>query len=336
MSRLLDPLKVKGVTFRNRIVMPPMQTELATKEGGVTDRLVDHYVTRSKSVGLVIIEHSYVTLGGQMNDRQLGIHDDTLTPGLHELVDSIHAQGTPVVIQLTHAGAKAQAVERIPPVAPSPTEQARQLGDQELNVLAYAFARAAERAIEAGFDGVEVHGAHGFLLNQFLSPITNRRIDKYGGSLANRIRFPLEVVACVRKQIRGKLLLYRLGADDLAPDGTRIEEAQEFGVKLAAAGVDIIDVTGGLCGGSPPALQGTQGFFVPQAHQIKTKVRVPVIGVGGITDAAFADRLVQEEQVDLVAVGRALLKDPTWAAKAIQMLERSGKPPRASVSRRWQ
>jgi 2,4-dienoyl-CoA reductase-like NADH-dependent reductase (Old Yellow Enzyme family) len=320
MPRLFDSLKVKGVTLRNRIVMPPMLTGLATQEGGVTDRLVDHYVRRAKSVGLIIIEYSYVTLGGQASDRQLGIHDDTLIPGLKELASSIHAEGTPVVVQLVHAGAKAQTAEDLQPVAPSPTGQARQLEDQEMDVVAYAFGRAARRVVQAGFDGVEVHGAHGFLLNQFFSPATNQRTDQFGGSLVNRIRFPLEVVACVRKQIGDKLLLYRLGADDLAPNGTRVEDAQQFAAKLAAAGVNIIDVSGGLCGGAPPTLQGVQGYFVPQAHQIKQRVRVPVIGVGGITEAVFADRVIQEKQVDLVAVGRALLKDPDWAAKAIQTL----------------
>jgi 2,4-dienoyl-CoA reductase-like NADH-dependent reductase (Old Yellow Enzyme family) len=325
MPRLFDSLKVKGVTLRNRIVMPPMLTGLATQEGGVTDRLVDHYVRRAKSVGLIITEYSYVTLGGQATDQQLGIHDDTLIPGLKELASSIHAEGAPIVVQIMHAGAKAQAAEGLQAVAPSRTEQARQLNDQELDVLAYAFGRAARRAVQAGFDGVEIHGAHGFLLNQFLSPLTNQRTDQYGGSLVNRIRFPLEVVACVRKQIGDKLLLYRLGADDLVPNGTRIEDAQQFAVKLAAADVDVIDVSGGLCGGAPPTLQGVQGYFIPQAHQVKDKVRVPVIGVGGITDAVFADRAIQEKRVDLVAVGRALLKDPDWAAKAIQKLGRSKK-----------
>jgi len=325
MPRLFDSLKVKGVTLRNRIVMPPMLTGLATQEGGVTDRLVDHYVRRAKSIGLIITEYSYVTLGGQADDQQLGIHDDTLIPGLKELASSIHAEGTPVVVQITHAGAKAQTAEGLQPVAPSPTGQARQLNDQELDVLAYAFGRAARRAVQAGFDGVEVHGAHGFLLNQFLSPVTNQRTDQYGGPLVNRIRFPLEVVGCVRKQIGDKLLLYRLGADDLLANGTRIEDAQQFAAKLAAAGVDIIDVSGGLCGGAPPTLQGVQGYFIPQAHQIKQRVKVPVIGVGGITEAVFADRVIQEEQVDLVAVGRSLLRDPDWAAKAIQTLRSSKK-----------
>jgi 2,4-dienoyl-CoA reductase-like NADH-dependent reductase (Old Yellow Enzyme family) len=134
------------------------------------------------------------------------------------------------------------------------------------------------------------------------------------------------VVACVRKQIGDKLLLYRLGADDLSAKGTRIEDAQEFAVKLVAAGVDVIDVSGGLCGGVPPTLQGVQGYFIPQAYQIRQKVKVPVVGVGGITEAVFADRVIQDKQVDLVAVGRALLRDPDWAAKAIQTLRGSMKP----------
>jgi 2,4-dienoyl-CoA reductase-like NADH-dependent reductase (Old Yellow Enzyme family) len=302
-----------------------MQTELATREGGVTDKLVDYYVRRAKSLGLIIIEHSYVTLGGQIAKQQLGIHDDTLVSGLGELAESIHAEGTPVVIQITHAGTKAQTADGLQPVGPSPRDKARELSDQELDVLAYAFARAARRATEAGFDGVEIHGAHGFLLNQFFSPLTNLRTDAYGGSLVNRMRFPLEVVGRVRKQITHGLLLYRLGADDLALNGTQIEDAQQFAAKLAATGVDIIDVSGGLCGGMPPSLQTMQGYFIPQARQIKQKVNVPVIGVGGITDPVFADRVIQDKQVDLVAVGRAQRQDPDWAAKAIKTVRSAQK-----------
>jgi NADPH2 dehydrogenase len=181
---------------------------------------------------------------------------------------------------------------------------------------------AAGRAMRAGFDGVEVHGAHGFLLNQFFSPLTNRRRDKYGGSSDRRMRFPLEVVGKVREQVGGRLLLYRLGSDDLDVAGTRIEDSQKFAVKLEEAGVDIIDVSGGLCGSRPEQLQGRQGYFTPQAQQIRKVVDLPVIGVGGIREPEFADKLIKEGVVDLVAVGRALLKDPDWAMKVNKTLER--------------
>ena len=321
---LLDLLEVKGLMLKNRIVMPPMHTGLATTEGAVTDRLVEHYVSRSKALGLVIIEHSYVSLAGKLSEKQLGIHDDGLVSGLERLSSSIHATGTPVVIQINHAGRSASMdLTGMQPLAPSPSESARELLVEEIEALTEAFTVAAERAIKAGFDGVEVHGAHGFLLNQFFSPLTNQRRDEYGGSLERRMRFPLEVVGSIRKRIGGRLLLYRLGSDDMDPAGTRIEDSQRFAVKLEEAGVDIIDVSGGLFGSRPEELQGKQGYFVPQAQQIKEVVDMPVIGVGGIVDAKYAERLVREERVDLVAVGRELLKDPNWAKKAARTLQRS-------------
>ncbi len=193
----------------------------------------------------------------------------------------------------------------------------------EMLDIADAFASAAERAVKAGFDGVELHGAHGYLLNQFFSPLFNKRSDGYGGSLENRMRFPLLIVGKVRERLQGKLLLYRLGSDDLAPQGTHIEDSAAFAKKLEQFGVDIIDVSGGMCGSEPKQLRRVKGYFVPQASEIKKAVSVPVIGVGGITDALYADKLVSEGKVDLVAVGRAFWRDSKWAEKAIQTLRNS-------------
>ena len=317
---LSDPLTIKGLTLKCRIVMPPMATGFATEEGTATGSLVEHYVRRAKALGLIIVEHSYVSLQGKLSERQLGIHDDGLIPGLKKLVQNVHAMGTPIAAQINHAGARTtQEITGMPPVAPSAAEGVRELQVGEIEEISCSFAVAAERAMKAGFDGVEVHGAHGFLLNQFFSPLTNRRSDKYGGSLENRMRFPLEVVEKIREVVRGKILMYRLGAVDLDPAGTRIADSKKFGLKLQDAGVDVIDVSGGVCGSRPEKLQGIQGYFVPQAHKIRDVVNVPVVGVGGIKDPVYADRLVREGIVDLVAVGRVLLKDPEWAIKALQI-----------------
>ncbi|MDI6847350.1 MAG: NADH:flavin oxidoreductase [Candidatus Bathyarchaeia archaeon] len=299
--------------------MPPMHTSLATTEGAVTDNLIEHYVRRSKALGLLIVEHSYVSLDGRLSERQLGIYDDSLVSGLEKLSSRVHATGTPVVIQINHAGrAASMEITGMEPVAPSLSENARELRGENIEALVEAFAVAAERAMKAGFDGVEVHGAHSFLLNQFFSPLTNRRRDRYGGSLENRMRFPLEVVERVKEKVGGRLLMYRLGSDDLDPVGVKIEDSKKFAVKLQEAGVDIIDVSGGLCGSRPSQLQDRQGYFIPQAQQIKKVVDIPVIGVGGITEPEYANAVIREEKVDLVAVGRALLEDPDWATKAIK------------------
>jgi len=322
LAGLLDPLEVKGLTFRNRIVMPPMQTGRATVKGAVTDRLVSFYVRRSTALGLLIVEHCYVSSSGKLSPKQLGIYDDELIGGLERLSGRIHAAGTPVVVQITHAGGVAnREVIGAEPVGPSATGKTRELTRSEIEVLVEDFAVAAERVIKAGFDGVELHGAHGFLLNQFFSPLVNKRGDEYGGSLENRMRFPLMVVEEVRKRVKGRLLLYRLGADDLAPNGTQIESSVAFAVKLEQLGVDVVDVSGGLCGSEPKQLRNVKGYFVPQAYEIKKAVRAPVIGVGGITEAEYADMLVRDGKVDLVAVGRAFWKDPKWAEKAVEALK---------------
>jgi NADPH2 dehydrogenase len=315
-------MDVKGLTFRNRIVMPPMQTGRATVKGAVTERLISFYVRRSAALGLLIVEHCYVSAGGKLSPKQLGIYTDELIDGLEKLSARVHAVGTPVVVQITHAGGVAnRRVIGAEPVGPSATRNARELTRSEIKALVEEFAVAAERAIKAGFDGVELHGAHGFLLNQFFSPLLNKRGDEYGGSLENRVRFPLMVVEKVRESVGGRLLLYRLGADDLDPNGTRIEDSATFATKLEQCGVDVIDVSGGLCGSEPKQLRNVKGYFIPQAHEIKKAVKIPVIGVGGITDAEYADRLVQDGKVDLVAVGRALWKDPKWAEKAVEALK---------------
>ncbi|MFX1318351.1 MAG: NADH:flavin oxidoreductase [Promethearchaeota archaeon] len=321
MPSVLDSIKVKGMFFKNRFVMPPMQGDHATVEGGVTEKLIKFYEDRAEAVGLIIVEHSYVNLHGQLSKRQLGIYDDHLVRGLKELVKRIQPFNTRIVLQLSHAGAKAPSRLGIGSVAPSPMESARALSTEEVQMLPYTFGRAAERAMEAGFDGVELHGAHGFLLNEFYSPLTNHRTDEYGGNLDNRIRLPIEIVREVKKKIGTRLLLYRMGSVDLELMGTQIEDSQFFGKALANTGVDILDVSGGMCGAAPKQLAGQEGFFVPQAEAIKTHIDIPVIGVGGVRTPHFANEVIVDGRVDFIAVGRALRDDADWAIKAVKYLK---------------
>lgn len=325
MVTVLDELKIMSYTLRNRIVLPPMATELAGPHGEVTEGHLRHYGVRSRCVGMVIVEHSYVLPDGKASPKQLGIWHDGLIPGLAKLSSTIKGGGAVAIIQINHAGGRADPkVTGTKPIAPSPVlvpsgfDVAREMSEEDIERVLKAFTEAAERALKSGFDGVEVHGAHGFLLNEFLSPITNKRTDSYGGSLENRMRFPLMVVENVRKVTRGKLLLYRLGVDDMMEGGFTINEAEVFASKLVEYGVDVIDVSGGLCGSRPPELQGIQGYFIHLAERIRRRVDVPVIGVGGIRDPCFANKVVAEGKVDLVAVGRAQLLDPEWACKAVK------------------
>ncbi len=229
-------------------------------------------------------------------------------------------------MQISHAGAvtnrRAIGVE---PVGPSPREKSRMLESSEIFAIAETFASAAERAVKAGFDGVELHGAHGYLLNQFYSPLFNRREDEFGGSLEKRMRFPLLVAEKVRKCLGERLLLYRLGSDDLAPHGTHIEDSIVFARRLEAMGVDILDVSGGMCGSEPKQLRQMKGYFVPQAEAIKKSIKIPVIGVGGITTPELADEIVRKRKADFVAVGRAFWSDAEWAEKALITLGKNNK-----------
>jgi 2,4-dienoyl-CoA reductase-like NADH-dependent reductase (Old Yellow Enzyme family) len=301
--------------------MPPMQSGRASFEGAVTNKLINFYVRRSSVLGLPIVEHAYVSPTGKIGPKQLGIYDDSLIGGFEKLAKGLHEVGAPAVVQISHAGGVTnKKVIGTEPAGPSARPKTRMLEVSEIEAIADNFASAAERAVRAGFDGVELHGAHGYLLNQFFSPLLNKREDEYGGSLEKRMRFPLLVAEKVRKRLDDKFLLYRLGSDDLAPGGTHIEDSIVFAKKLEASGVDIIDVSGGMCGSEPKQLKHIKGYFIPQANEIKKAVNVPVIGVGGITDAFFADKLVSEGKVDLVAVGRAFWRDNLWAEKAIQKL----------------
>jgi 2,4-dienoyl-CoA reductase-like NADH-dependent reductase (Old Yellow Enzyme family) len=318
---LLDPLNIKGITLRNRIVMPPMQSGRASFEGAVTNKLINFYVRRSSAIGLPIVEHAYVSPMGKIGPKQLGIYDDSLVAGFEKLATGIHSVGAPAVVQISHAGAVAnKKVIGSTPLGPSQRDKVRMLEKTELYTIADQYAAATDRAVNAGFDGVELHGAHGYLLNQFFTPLLNKRQDEFGGSLENRMRFPLMVTKRVHQRLGGRLLLYRLGSDDLAPMGTNIGDAIAFAGKLQEAGVDILDVSGGMCGSEPKQLQQVKGYFIPQANAVKRAVGVPVIGVGGIREAKFADELVHDGKVDLVAVGRALWHDNEWAQKAYQIL----------------
>ncbi len=330
---LLSCMKVRGKEFRNRVVMPPMANNRATDRGEVTEFLIDHYRRRAEArVGTIIVEHSYVRRDGRVNDRQLGAHGPELAAGLRDLAGAITGAGSRAVIQLTHAGASGLGDEAgnvwgagSLPLPGRELDAPRPLTEDQLRDVKTRFSDASEMCIRAGFDGVQIHGAHGYLLNQFLSPLTNDRTDGYGADLDGRARFPLEVVRSVREKIgQEALLYYRLGADDLLEGGLTLDESGAFAVSLVEAGVDVIDVSGGL-GGSRPDGQVREGYFLPLASGIKQRVGegVPVVVTGGIINASTAERIVSREGIDFVGIGRALLMDPNWVLKAEAAL-RSG------------
>jgi NADPH2 dehydrogenase len=332
-ANLFSSLIVKNIAIPNRVVFPPMANGMSDDDGAVNDAHIHHYARRARGgVGAIVVEHAYIRPDGCYSPRQLGIHHDGLVPGLQRLADAVKCYDTVVGIQITHAGAKAsQSVTGAQPLGPvdgalpaevfrgkKRGEKARALTQAELAALVQDYVAAAQRALAAGFDFVEVHGAHGFLLSEFLSPLANQRHDEYGGDLAGRLRFPLEVVRAVRRVVDdAHLLFYRLGGSDFIEGGLSLAEGQEAARVLAAAGVDVLDISGGLCGDQTPDWDGSsQGYFVPMAAAIRAGVNVPVIVAGGITEPAYANQIVREGKVDLAAVGRAMLKDADWTEGA--------------------
>jgi 2,4-dienoyl-CoA reductase-like NADH-dependent reductase (Old Yellow Enzyme family) len=323
-SILFSPLQIRGLSLKNRIVMPPMANNRATLAGDVTDALTEHYTARAPGVGLVMIEHTYVATAGRVHPNQLGINEDSNVPGLMRLASAVRVAGAPAAIQITHAGGRTtlEACGTQPegpsavPVPPQGSVVPRELTPDDLAVLRQAYASAARRAKMAGFAAVEVHGAHGYLLNQFYSPLTNHRTDAYGGDRARRLRFPLQVVSSVRQAVGPDYpLFYRLGADDLVPGGLGVEDAVYAAVALQDAGADMIDVSGGLSGSRPEGVSG-EGYFSHLSAAVKAAVRVPVMVAGGVVTAQGAEKLLRNGQADLIGVGRALLADPEWAFKA--------------------
>ena len=329
MLGLLSPLSFAGLTLRNRIAMPPMWSGQAKPDGQVTDQIVEyHRIRAAAGCGLITVEHSFVHPGGRHSATQMGAHDDAMIPGLTRLASAIKAEGAVACLQITHAGSRTSSAvtgRRIvgPSAVRNPRERDGEVPDDltpgGIAEVVAAFGDAAARARAAGFDAVEIHGAHGFLLSQFLSPLCNRRHDEYGGSPVGRRRIYLEVVAEVRRRIgTDHAISVRLGACDEATGGLTLDEGCATAAALAGAGVDLISVSGGLQGSEPPGRE--PGYFVPYAAAIKSFVAVPVMVAGGIADPAFADQIVRSGQADLVGVGRAMLNDADWARKAIARL----------------
>jgi 2,4-dienoyl-CoA reductase-like NADH-dependent reductase (Old Yellow Enzyme family)/thioredoxin reductase len=326
-SHLFQSITVRGMALKNRIVMPPMGTRYPSYGGAVTARLTDYYAERARGgVGLIIVQFATVAPDGASSLYPLAVWDDACIPGLRSLVEAVHAAGAKVAIQLAHVGgAGNSAMSRRPLVAPSAVpalgrEVPRPLTTEGIARLTEAFGAAAGRAAAAGFDAVELHMAHGYLLNQFLSPLFNRRTDEYGGSLEARARFPLEVLRRTRLAVGKDMPIFcRLNADDGVEDSLRLPDAVAVAAMLERDGADVLDVTAGIGESfevSAPPLAVSPGSLVPYAAAIKAAVRVPVVAVARLHDPLLAEQILADGKADLIAVGRGLIADPDWAAKA--------------------
>lgn len=332
MARLLEPLLTEKLQLANRLVLPPMATNKGNPDGSISEAVLAYYDEKSRGgMGAVLTEHMFIAPEGQFRGGMLSACDDALIGGLTRLAAVIHANGPKVVMQINHAGGAASSEitgrEVVAPSAlPSPVslgeETPRALTADEIHDLALCYRAGARRAKTAGFDGIEIHSAHGYLLNQFYSPVTNKRTDEYGGELSHRIRLHLEVIAAVRDEVGDDFpVLLRLGACDYRDGGSTVEDAVTACVAFERAGVDILDISGGMTSYvRPTEAHPEQGYFADVSAAVKRAVSVPVIVTGGITDARVAERLLAEGAADLIGVGRAIMRDSTWAPRALAEL----------------
>ncbi len=319
---LKDEIRINGLLLRNRIVLPPMATGKADR-GAPDDALCGHYAARANGTALVIVEHAYVSPEGMAHGTQLSMADDSLIPAYRKLTASVRDRGAAVFAQLNHAGAQARD-SGLPALSPSgislrePEDAPKEMTAEDIGRVKESFVSAALRAKAAGFDGVEIHSAHGYLLNQFYSPLTNRRTDAYGGkTLEGRTRLHAEILRAVRKAVGAAYpVAIRFGACDYMDGGSEISDIPEASRIFAEAGADLLDISGGLCGFTVKG-RTQPGWFAELSIPAKNSVQIPVLLTGGVAAAGDAETLLREGAADLIGVGRAMLKDSDWAAKAL-------------------
>jgi len=336
---LFSPLKLRQVTFRNRIGVSPM-CQYSSEDGFINDWHLVHLGSRAVGgAGLVMLEASAVEPRGRISPQDLGIWKDEHIEGLGRVATIIRSHGAVPGIQIAHAGRKAstrtpwQGGTQIPShdggwrtVAPSSIpfrdkeETPVELTPSEIDGVIQCFNDAAHRAALAGFDVIEIHAAHGYLIHQFLSPLSNRRSDEFGGSFENRIRFLLRITHAVRKVWPSeKPLFVRISATDWAEGGWDLDQSVELARRLAPLGVDLVDCSsGGLVPYARIPLE--PGYQVPFAAAIRDDAHVPTAAVGLITEAAQANSIVESGQADMVLLARAMLRDPYWPIHAAQEL----------------
>ncbi len=332
MSFLEQPITIKHLSIKNRLVMPPMATAASDELGHATQKLYDYYAEKSKGsyIGLIITEHSFVHPLGKASKGQLSIASDTDIEGLKPLTNILHQNNTSVFAQIKHAGGKAKrdvigceplsaSAVMIPQTAVK--ELPKEMTLEEIEQTIQDFAKAALRVKEAGFDGVEIHAAHGYLLSEFFSPLTNKRTDAYNGkTLEGRMKLHLDIIAAVRQAVGPDYpIALRLGACDYMEGGTTIEDSVLACQAFEQAGVDLLDISGGFSAYINPE-RNEPGYFSELSSAIKQAVHIPVILTGGITKAQEAEELLQAEKADMIGVGRAILKDSDWAKNAILSL----------------
>lgn len=328
LKKVFEPIKIGTMEVKNRFVVPPMVVNYANEDGTASERFIAYIEEKAKGGwGLIIPENytmdpdarGFVKLPGLWNDDQIESHK--------ELTERVHKHGAKIVVQINHAGRQtASMITGVQPVAPSPIadptigETPKELTVQEISEIVEKFGDAALRAKKAGFDGVEIHGSHGYLINQFMSPFSNKRTDEYGGTIQNRARFALEVIENMKKKVGEDFpIIYRMSVNELVEGGLTTEDSKVIAMLLEEAGVNAIHATNGVYASAqyiiPPAAV-KHAWSSDITAKIKKVVSIPVITVGRVTDPLIAESILASEKADLVSMGRASLADPHLPNKA--------------------
>ncbi len=328
MEYLFRPFKIKSCELKNRIVMPGLASFLIEDDGSITDRTIEHYRLRAAGgPGMVIMEACAVSPEGVVSPHQARIYDDRFVEGLSRIAQVMKAEGSVPAVQIHHGGRQtSQRVIKQRPLAPSPLPcptirgEVEPLSVEKIQELVVKFGDAAERAVQAGFELLEIHGAHGYLINQFLSGFSNIRDDEYGGDLQGRARFAIEIVKEVRKRVGPNYpISFKISAQEFVPNGLTVEESIEILRWLVEAGIDMVQVSAGndatpewIC---QPMFM-SKACLADSAQKVRQALNIPVMAVGRINDPFIAEDILKEGKADLVCIGRGLLADPEFPKKA--------------------
>ncbi len=324
-SVLFSPIKIASLIVPNRFARSATHDFMAAEDGSITERNISLYAALAEGgTGLIITGHAFVNPSGKASPRQIGVHDDAMLPGLSRLVEAVHRYPSRIFLQLSHAGR--QTKEKFCgciPLAPSAVYEPvfkvmpRAMTNGDIETTVDDFVQAARRAQEAGFDGIQIHVAHGYLLSSFLSPYTNRRDDEYGGSLLNRGRVVRRILEGLKRVCGpGFPAIAKLNSADFLPGGLDIEESIEIARLLESSGLDGVEVSGGTSesgrGSIWPGLrpEDQEGYFLEAAARFKGALRIPVFGLGGLRTLAVMERAIKEGLVDLVSLSRAFVREP--------------------------
>ena len=326
-TKLFEPLVTPKITLKNRLVVPPMETTLGGEDGSITPELIAYWEERAKGgFGTLILENSSVDPVGNVCLHTPGFYSEDQVPNLSQLPEAVHRYGAKMVAQICHVGRQTlpgvigqQPVSASPIPCPFDRAVPHELITDEVYEIIDQFANAADIAKKAGFDAVEIHGAHGYLISQFMSTYVNKRTDEFGGTLHNRLRFPIEIIRAIRAKVGEDYpLFFRISGDERVPGGRTLQETMAIAPILAEEGIDILDVSAAVSGSmqyisAPGAIP--PGYLLEDAAAIKSVVDIPVIAVGRLNDPELAEFAISAAKADLVAIGRGSIADPAWPNK---------------------